>query len=169
MGAVLESREQREYRAAVTLSSRALLKAQLNTGQHEITSPSLLRARLDELRPAPRQPVLRQLLPTKYPVPEAPRVLTVEEIMKRVCRRFGVSIMDLKSKRQARVVSIPRQAAMFLAKRFTPHSLPEIGRYFGGRDHTTVIWAVHATKARRRDDPDFAEKLAWIEGELIAW
>src|SRR5690606_18372159 len=67
--------------------------------------------------------------------------ITIEEIKRRVADYYNLRMTDLVSARRARAVARPRQVAMFLCKHLTPRSLPEIGRGFGGRDHTTVIHA----------------------------
>ncbi len=68
--------------------------------------------------------------------------LTIDEIQRRVADYYNLKPSDMVSARRAREVARPRQVAMYLAKRLTPRSLPEIGRRFGGRDHTTVMHAV---------------------------
>src|SRR4030095_14301592 len=70
------------------------------------------------------------------------RKVTVDMIQKTVSEHYGLKQADLISERRARAVARPRQVAMWLAKQITPRSLPDIGRRFGGRDHTTVIHAV---------------------------
>jgi chromosomal replication initiator protein len=71
-----------------------------------------------------------------------PRRIRIEDIQKVVSRHFNVSKSDLLSSRRTRTIVRPRQIAMYLSKMMTPRSLPEIGRRFGGRDHTTVLHAV---------------------------
>lgn len=68
--------------------------------------------------------------------------VTIEDIQKKVTQHFNIKMSDMQSARRSRVVARPRQIAMYLAKKLTSRSLPEIGRKFGGRDHTTVIHAV---------------------------
>jgi chromosomal replication initiator protein len=70
------------------------------------------------------------------------RRVTIDEIQKRVSEHFKIRQAEMVSARRARVVARPRQIAMYLSKQLTPRSLPEIGRRFGGRDHTTVMHAV---------------------------
>ncbi len=70
------------------------------------------------------------------------RRTTIEEIQKKVAEHYNVRVSDMHSPRRARIVARPRQVAMYLAKKLTEKSLPEIGRKFGGRDHTTVMHAV---------------------------
>src|ERR1700686_5329985 len=70
------------------------------------------------------------------------RRVTIDEIQKRVAEHFNIKMAEMTSSRRARMVARPRQVAMYLAKQLTSRSLPEIGRKFGGRDHTTVMHAV---------------------------
>jgi chromosomal replication initiator protein len=85
------------------------------------------------------------------------RRVTIEEIQKRVSEHFNIRIADMHSARRARAVARPRQVAMFLAKQLTSRSLPEIGRKFGGRDHTTVMHAVKKVEELRQTDSAFCE------------
>jgi chromosomal replication initiator protein len=80
------------------------------------------------------------------------RKLTIDEIQRRVADHYALKINDLISPRRAREVARPRQVAMYLAKMLTPRSLPEIGRRFGGRDHTTVMHAVKRIEELRALD-----------------
>jgi len=87
------------------------------------------------------------------------RRLTIEEIQKRVSEHFNIRAADMCSARRARVVARPRQVAMYLSKQLTARSLPEIGRKFGGRDHTTVMHAVKKVEELRGVDPSFDEDI----------
>ncbi|MFP6745889.1 MAG: chromosomal replication initiator protein DnaA, partial [Alphaproteobacteria bacterium] len=87
------------------------------------------------------------------------RRITIEEIQKRVAEHFNIRIADMHSARRARAVARPRQVAMYLAKQLTSRSLPEIGRKFGGRDHTTVMHAVKKVEQLRETDAAFAEDI----------
>ncbi len=80
------------------------------------------------------------------------RRVTIDEIQKLVSTHFDLKPVDLVSARRARAVARPRQIAMYLAKRLTTRSLPEIGRKFGGRDHSTVIHAVRRIEELRDTD-----------------
>ena len=80
------------------------------------------------------------------------RRVTIDEIQRAVSAHFELKPLDLVSARRARVVARPRQIAMYLAKRLTTRSLPEIGRKFGGRDHSTVIHAVRRVEELRDSD-----------------
>ena len=85
------------------------------------------------------------------------RRVTIEEIQKKVAEHYNVRISDMSSARRARAVARPRQVAMYLSKTLTARSLPEIGRKFGGRDHTTVMHAVKKIDELRSTDATFAE------------
>jgi chromosomal replication initiator protein len=85
------------------------------------------------------------------------RRVTIEEIQKRVAEHFNIRIADMHSARRARAVARPRQVAMYLSKQLTSRSLPEIGRKFGGRDHTTVMHAVKKVEELRQSDTSFCE------------
>ena len=87
------------------------------------------------------------------------RRVTVEEIQKKVSEYFNIRPNDMVSIRRSRVVARPRQVAMYLSKTFTPKSLPEIGRLFGGRDHTTVMHAVKKVEELCKQDTAFAEHI----------
>lgn len=82
------------------------------------------------------------------------RRITIDEIQKRVSEHFHIRHAEMLSARRAREVARPRQIAMYLAKQLTPRSLPEIGRRFGGRDHTTVIHAVRQIEKLRASDSE---------------
>jgi len=82
----------------------------------------------------------------------AQKRVTIDEIQKLVSQHFELKPLDLVSARRARAVARPRQIAMYLAKRLTTRSLPEIGRKFGGRDHSTVIHAVRKIEELRDQD-----------------
>lgn len=82
------------------------------------------------------------------------RRITIDEIQRRVCDHFRIKQTEMSSARRAREVARPRQIAMYLAKQLTPRSLPEIGRRFGGRDHTTVIHAVKQIEKLRQTDAE---------------
>ncbi len=94
------------------------------------------------------------------------RRVTIEEIQKQVAAHFNIRISDMHSARRARSVARPRQVAMYLAKQLTSRSLPEIGRKFGGRDHTTVMHAVRKVDELREHDSSFAEDVELLRRML---
>jgi chromosomal replication initiator protein len=92
--------------------------------------------------------------------------VTVDDIQKTTAEHFGLKQADLISERRTRSVARPRQAAMWLAKQLTTRSLPDIGRRFGGRDHTTVLHAVRRIEALRAGDPQLARDLEVLVRKL---
>ena len=82
------------------------------------------------------------------------RRITIDEIQRTVCQFYRIDRSEMSSKRRARAVVRPRQVAMYLSKVLTPRSYPEIGRKFGGRDHSTVIHAVRLIEDLRQRDAD---------------
>ena len=96
------------------------------------------------------------------------RRVTIEEIQKKVAQHFNIRLADMHSARRARAVARPRQVAMYLAKQLTTRSLPEIGRKFGGRDHTTVMHAVKRIEELRQMDASLAEDIDLLRRMLEA-
>ncbi|MBM3491465.1 MAG: chromosomal replication initiator protein DnaA [Alphaproteobacteria bacterium] len=94
------------------------------------------------------------------------RRVTIDEIQKRVASHYNIRLIDMQSARRARNVARPRQVAMYLAKQLTTRSLPEIGRRFGGRDHTTVIHAVKRIEELRQIDSSLAEDIELLRRNL---
>jgi chromosomal replication initiator protein len=94
------------------------------------------------------------------------RRVTIEEIQKRVAEHFSIRLADMHSPRRARAVARPRQVAMYLSKQLTSRSLPEIGRKFGGRDHTTVMHAVRKIEELRASDHGFDEDIELLRRML---
>ena len=96
------------------------------------------------------------------------RRVTIEEIQKKVAEHFNIRLSDMSSPRRARAVARPRQIAMYLAKQLTSRSLPEIGRTFGGRDHTTVMHAVSRIESLKLEDTLIADDLELLKRSLEA-
>lgn len=92
-----------------------------------------------------------------------PKRIRIEEIQRVVARHYNVSKQDLLSNRRTRTIVKPRQVAMYLAKMMTPRSLPEIGRRFGGRDHTTVLHAVRKIEDMVGADQQLAKELELLK------
>jgi chromosomal replication initiator protein len=92
--------------------------------------------------------------------------VTIEEIQKRVAEHFNIRIADMHSARRARAVARPRQIAMWLSKQLTSRSLPDIGRKFGNRDHTTVMHAVKKVEELRAIDSGFCEDVDMLRRML---
>jgi len=96
------------------------------------------------------------------------RKISIEEIQRKVAEYYSIRLADMHSARRARAVARPRQIAMYLAKQMTPRSLPEIGRKFGGRDHTTVMYAVRKIEELRAGDTAIDEDIDLLKRMLEA-
>jgi chromosomal replication initiator protein len=94
------------------------------------------------------------------------RRVTIDEIQRKVAEHFNIKFAEMTSSRRARVVARPRQVAMYLAKQLTQRSLPEIGRKFGGRDHTTVMHAVRQIEKLAQIDRALAEDVDVLQRML---
>jgi len=95
------------------------------------------------------------------------RRVTIDEIQRKVAEHFTLKMSDLLSERRARAVARPRQVAMYLCKKLTPRSLPEIGRKFGGRDHTTVMHAVKKIDELMNEDASFKDEVELVRRALV--
>ena len=96
-----------------------------------------------------------------------PVQLTIQDILDAVSGYYGLKLTDLLSKRRHKRVSLPRQIGMYLARKHTRFSLGEIGGYFGGRDHTTVMHAVKSIGGRRTDNGHLNQDIAQLESVLL--
>ena len=92
--------------------------------------------------------------------------LLLKKFKKRVSEHYNIRQSEMYSARRARAVARPRQVAMYLSKQLTSRSLPEIGRKFGGRDHTTVMHAVRKIEELRATDNTFAEDIELLRRML---
>lgn len=106
------------------------------------------------------QDTLRDLLRTSM------RRIDIDAIQKDVCEHFALKLVDMSSSRRSRNIARPRQIAMYLCKILTTASLPEIGRKFGGRDHTTVMHAVKTIEKLIDEDASLAEDVALLKRRL---
>ena len=96
------------------------------------------------------------------------RKITVEEIQRKVSEHYNIRLSDMIGPKRLRTYARPRQIAMFLSKQLTSRSLPEIGRRFGGRDHTTVMHGVKRIEELRAQDGQIAEDLEMLRRALEA-
>ena len=94
------------------------------------------------------------------------RRISIDEIQSKVSDHYRIRKAEMTSARRAREVARPRQVAMYLSKQLTPRSLPEIGRRFGGRDHTTVIHAVRQIEKLRAQDPELDSDIRLLTRQL---
>lgn len=95
------------------------------------------------------------------------RRVTVEDIQKQVASYYNIRTADMFSARRSRTVARPRQIAMYLSKDLTTFSYPEIGRRFGGRDHTTIMHAVRKVGDLLRDDAEIADDISTLKANLV--
>ncbi len=93
---------------------------------------------------------------------------TIQSIFAAVTEHYSTRLADLQSSKRQRSIALPRQVCMFLARRCTRHSLEEIGGFFGGRDHTTVMHAIRTVEARRDTDVEFENVLRVLEERVRA-
>jgi chromosomal replication initiator protein len=96
------------------------------------------------------------------------RKITIEEIQRRVAEHYNIRLSDLVGPKRVRNFARPRQVAMYLCKQLTSRSLPEIGRRFGGRDHTTVMHGVKRIEELRVQDGQIAEDIEMLRRTLEA-
>jgi chromosomal replication initiator protein len=94
------------------------------------------------------------------------RKVTIESIQKAVAEQFGLRLVEIKAKNNSRAIVYPRQIAMYLAKHLTESSLPEIGRQFGGKHHTTVLHSVEKIDEARKTDKDLNRLLTKLTEQL---
>ena len=87
---------------------------------------------------------------------EGRRTITIEVIQKKVAEHYDLRMADMTSKRRPENIAFPRQIAMYLCRKLTAASLPEIGNAFGGRDHTTVIHAINKIEKKIKTEQDFS-------------
>ncbi len=106
------------------------------------------------------QQCLKQFIDTQV------RKITIESIQRAVAEQFGMRVAELKQKNNSRAVVVPRQIAMYLAKQLTEASLPEIGRQFGGKHHTTVMHSIAKIDEQRRNDKNLNSTLNKLQETL---
>jgi chromosomal replication initiator protein len=106
------------------------------------------------------QQCLKQFIDTQV------RKITIEAIQRMVAEHFGMRVAELKQKNNSRAVVVPRQIAMFLAKQMTEASLPEIGRQFGNKHHTTVMHSISKIEEERRRDTDLNRTVSKLQESL---
>ena len=94
------------------------------------------------------------------------RRITIDDIQRKVADYYNLRLSDLLSARRSRTIARPRQVAMYLSKILTTRSLPEIGRKFGGRDHTTVIHAVKRIEGLKDSDGAIQEEVDLLTRSL---
>ena len=97
---------------------------------------------------------------------ETPKIISIELIQKEVSALFDLTVKDIKSSQKQKKISEPRQIAMFLSRKYTSSSFPEIGRRFGGKNHSTVVHAVKNIEKKIARDPAVSNAVAAISASL---
>jgi chromosomal replication initiator protein len=92
--------------------------------------------------------------------------VSIQTIIASITEFYGVRTPELQSRRRQRSIALPRQLCMYLARRNTRYSLEEIGGYFGGRDHTTVLHAIRTIEGRLETEPEFSQQVHALEAKL---
>ena len=93
------------------------------------------------------------------------KAITIEAIQKFVAEHYNLKMVDLKSRNNSKSIAMPRQVAMYLCKSLTDASLPEIGRSFGGKHHSTVIHSIRKVEDLRKKDSNFNSQISnFLEG-----
>ena len=105
--------------------------------------------------------VLRDLIGDKK------KIVAMEDIQDAVCTQFHVKINELKSRRRSKTLVHPRQIAMYLCRELTDASYPEIGRHFGGKDHTTIIHACRQVAKAKDTDPSMQTTLEKLKEQIL--
>lgn len=143
------------------------IKKRLNAGPVPSKTPDFVAVRplVDIVVVTPKPVIAPVILACDVPQRRVPRM---EEIQRVVAHRYNLRRIDLLSSRRTANVVRPRQVAMYLAKTLTLRSLPEIGRRFGGRDHTTVLHAVRKIGEMVRNDAQFAAEIAAVRAAVLA-
>jgi chromosomal replication initiator protein len=112
------------------------------------------------------EPMAREILSDV--IADRRRLVTIEHIAQTVTRHFEVKLAEVQGKRRNQVVVVPRQIGMYLARHLTGHSLGTIGGYFGGRDHSTVLYAVEKVTRKASEDGVFAALLETLRARILA-
>ncbi len=94
------------------------------------------------------------------------KLINIKLIQKAVVEYYNISLSDIRSQRRNKSITLPRQLAMYLCRKLTKSSLPEIGRQFGGKDHTTVIHSCNKIEACLKEDTALAGALESIRRSL---
>lgn len=154
-------------------SRRAFLRARADLAddvldflvQHTPGSVRQLEGALSRVATLGRSPSLDEVAAVFHDDAEARR-LTLDRIARRVGRFYRVGLDDLRSQRRSREVLLPRQVGMYLARRLTPLSLGQIGAYFGGRDHSTVLHACKKVEEAQAEDASLSGALRELHADL---
>lgn len=149
------------YHQELTPTQQKYHQARIERGKRLNAAVKALDQRLNPpLPPPPPKPAYVQN--PKWDFVITPKTALVKKIQRLICLSFNVELDDLISEQRTRNVVLPRQIAMYLCRKLTQHSFPEIGRRFGGRDHTTVLHSVSKIEHLRSRIPLIAEVITRI-------
>jgi chromosomal replication initiator protein len=153
------TRKAKEHRLLLSGEVAMLVASRLRANIRDLES---CLARLGTYASLDAQPISVALAETvlQQMLAERDRALTAPRIQQAVAEYFGVKTSEIRSKSRLRAVTFPRQVAMFLCRELTSASLPEIGRYFGGKDHTTVLHSC-AKIARLEAHDEQVARMLW--------
>ena len=99
-------------------------------------------------------------------IQQARKPINFQKIQEYVANEFGIPILELKTKRRSKNIVLPRQVAMYLSRQLTEASLPEIARFFGGKDHTTILYAYNKISSDLKINNDLKERVDKIIRDL---
>ena len=119
------------------------------------------------LRNRPMDLALAQEVMGEHAGPNRSTQITLQQVINAVTDHFNVRLSDLQSKRRHKSITWPRQVCMWLARRHTRYSLEEIGGYFGGRDHTTVMHSIRIVEQYLKETPDFSRQIEQLEESIL--
>ena len=107
--------------------------------------------------------ILKDIIPS-----EESKLITLDIVQQHIIKHYKISDTQLKSKKRGRSLVFPRQIAMYLCRELTECSFPEIGEKFGGKDHTTIMYACRKIKERREKDKNFNKEIEEIIQKIIS-
>jgi chromosomal replication initiator protein len=163
---ILRKRVQQDALVGVDSAAVDLIAERVDTNIRALEGALIRVVAYGSLTARPVSPELAdEVLAGLYPGARR-RPRSVEDIQRRICEAFGLSMDDLLSTSRAAPVAWPRQVAMYLARELTDQTLPAIGRAFGGRNHTTVMHACRRTAERMASDPDAYNTVRRLTDEL---
>ncbi|HKX84266.1 MAG TPA: chromosomal replication initiator protein DnaA [Pyrinomonadaceae bacterium] len=136
------------------------MASQIRSNVRELEGSLVRLVAISSLRGVPISKMLAQDAMKNIIDAERPEGLTIERIARTVASHYRMTVEELKSKNNSRAVAVPRQVAMYLCKRLTKSSFPEIGREFGGKHHTTVMHSVEKIEALTKQDRNFHKTIS---------
>jgi chromosomal replication initiator protein len=140
----------------------------IRTNVRELEGSLVRLVAIASLRNVPLSKMLAQDAMRNVIDSERPEGLTMERIARTVASHYKLTVDELKSKNNSRSIAVPRQVAMYLCKRLTKHSYPEIGREFGGKHHTTVMHSFEKIEALVNEDRDFHKTVSELIDSLCS-